>query len=952
RAYNPVGSYRRTFTVPGEWLDSGREVFLHFDGVKSAFYVWVNGREVGYSQGSMTPAEFDVTGHLVRGENVLAVEVYRWSDGSYLEDQDMWRFSGIYREVYLFATPKVHVRDFFARTRLEPSSGDADLLLTVKVHNYSGEERGIVELEASVFDAGGDQVGQTMVESVDVDPGGEVALDLSQRFEKPALWNAETPNLYQLILVLKDSRGHLLEVEQTRFGFRELEITDSQLKINGVTIYFKGADRHEHDPDEGRALPRWRMVEDIKLMKRHNINAVRTSHYPNHPFWYELCDEYGIYLVDECNLESHELRKVVPGDDPQWEAASVDRMVRMVERDKNHPSVVLWSLGNEAGFGENHKKMAEAARALDPTRFIHYEGDYGTETVDIRSTMYTPVAELEKAHSSKRTKNEKGVEFSFEGKPMMLCEYEHAMGNSCGSFRDYIEFFEKYDDVIGGFIWDWVDQGLREVDDDGHEWWAYGGDYGDEPNDENFCCNGLVQPDRRPNPHLYEIKKGYEWIKVTPVDLPSGRIEVANRYQFVSLDFLELHWGVNVDGRTVQKGAVGNLSLLPGQVGEFVVPFDEPTGGVGPGAEVFLDLDFRLKDDLPWADRGHAVASFQFKLPFQPPEPDVVDVESMPALGLDEEDQDALVIRGENVVVAFDKKTGELTSFEVKGREYVRKSPRENFWRASTDNDRAGPMNMEFIMGYFSPAYQADFRKFKSIRTTRLAPQVVRVESVVEVANGDESDDIPFDQEGLGDLTLSYTVFGSGDLFVRAEFHAKNFMPRFGVQLQVPGDLHRVTWLGRGPHESYWDRKESARVGLYSRELEDDLHQYVRPQEHGNKTGVRWLALQDDNGSGLLVVSDKVLGAGFHLSASAWPYTQERLDEARHVNELFPRDDSITLNIDHKQMGVGGSGCGSLPPTYFRVPPVPLNYGFLLRPYDPAMGPLPLVARTRFPLLE
>lgn len=951
--YNPVGSYRREFTVPAGWIEQGREVFLHFDGVKSAFYVWINGEKVGYSQDSMTPAEFRVTPFLKPGTNTIAVEVYRWSDGSYLEDQDMWRFSGIYREVYLYATPKLHVRDFFVRTELDAAYHDADLLLEVKVRNYHEKAQGIGEIEATLYDPAGAQVARTLIESVDVAPGEEVKVKISEPIKNPRKWTAETPDLYQLVIVLKDPDGNLLEVEQAKVGFRKLEIKNAQLLINGIPIYFKGTDRHEHDPDKGRAVPLWRMVQDIKLMKQHNINAVRTSHYPDHPFWYELCDEYGIYLIDEANVESHGLNRTLPASLPEWEAACVARMVGMVERDKNHPSIILWSLGNEAGFGENFMKMAAAARGIDPTRFIHYEQDYAMQTADVHSTMYTPVDIMKKYAKYEDFPNKNLKSKSYRGKPIMLCEYEHAMGNSCGYFSEYIELFESHDNIIGGFIWDWVDQGLREVDENGHEYWTYGGDYGDKPNDENFCINGLVQPDRRPNPHLLEIKKGYEWVKVRFVDAPTGKVEVTNKYQFVRTDFLDLVWQVVADGKILQEGIIPKLDLAPNESREFQVPVDreaaQQSKEVVPGAEFFLNLSFRLNKDFPWADKNHELVTAQAKLPFTTPSLAKVDITKMAPLQLDE-DGDQIIVRGPEVKVIFNKSTGELVQFQHTGTDLITSPPHENFWRASLDNDRAGGMNMEFLLAYFSPDYQAEYRKFKTIIAQQTGPSTVQVTVTIEVANGDESDDIPFDQEGTDDLVINYTIFGSGALYMEPAFHPKNFMPRFGLQMQVPGRFSRITWLGRGPHENYWDRKHSALIGQYSKPLEEDLHPYVRPQEHGNKTSVRWVALQDNSGEGILIVSDRLYGGESFLSVSAWPYTQDLLEKARHINELYPRDENITLNVDHRQMGVGGGGCGMLPPNFFKVPPAPLKYGFLLRHYVPDLGPLDVVARQQFPL--
>lgn len=950
---NPVGSYRREFTVPEAWIREGREVFLHFDGVKSAFYVWVNGTRVGYSQGSMTPAEFRVTALVRPGTNTIAVEVYRWSDGSYLEDQDMWRLSGIYREVFLFATPPVHVRDFFTRTELDGEYRDATLHVDLKIHQYAPASKDAVPVtvEGILFDPTGVELAKATSDAVTPEVGKDVPAALEMAVANPAKWTTETPVLHELVFLLHGPDGAVIEAERTHVGFRRLELVDAQYRINGVPFYFKGTDRHEHDPEKGRAVPVSRMIQDIMLMKQHNINAVRTSHYPDHPVWYDLCDQYGLYLIDEANVESHQLRNQLPKSDPKWEAACVDRMVSMVERDKNHPSVVIWSLGNEAGFGENFKKMYHAAKAIDPTRIVHYEQDYACEIVDIQSTMYSSIEIMEKLGQRQPLDHWHLTPEAYKDKPVMLCEYEHAMGNSCGSFEKYIEVFEKYPHLQGGFIWDWVDQGLREVDEHGHAYWTYGGDYGDEPNDENFCCNGLVLPDRRPNPHLAEIKHGYRWIRALPVDLGAGKLRVENHYQFVDASFLELHWAVHADGTTLQVGIVPDLTVGPRASQEITLPVDwaalSADARVPPGAEAFLTLAFRLKHATPWASKGHVVASEQFEAPLEPPAPFPVPVNTSPGLAL-VETGDKIVVTGQDFALEFSRATGEWTSWTYRGRALLARSPRANLWRARTDNDRAG--RIDFFMGYFHPDFQAEYRQFRGITAERLGSDAIRVISTTEHANGDESDDIPFEEEGTSPFVTTYMIRGTGDVHVDVAFEPKTHMVRLGWQLGVPGEWDQVTWLGRGPQESYWDRHRSAHVDVYSASLSTDLHPYVRPQEHGNKTDVRWLALRDAEGRGLLVVSDGATGEASLLSASAWPYTQERLEEARHVNELYPHDEVITLNLDYKQMGIGGGGCGMLPPEDYRIPPGKHAYSFTLQPYDPGRGPLPQLGRERFPI--
>ncbi len=608
--YNPVGSYLRFFNIPSKW--KGREIFIHFGGVKSAFYIWINGNKVGYSQGSMTPAEFNITKFLKKENNILAVEVYRWSDGSYLEDQDMWRFSGIYREVYLFSTPKVHIRDFFARCELDENYEDALLKVRINISNYGENDVDQFNVEIALIDAEQQIIGPEilMSKTFSIKSHSEYIIELQAEIQNPKKWTGETPNLYDLILQLKDSNNDTIEVEHCKIGFRKVEINNNgSLLINGKSIILKGVNRHEHDPDEGRAIPYTRMVQDIILMKQNNINAVRTCHYPNHPKWYELCDEYGIYVVDECNLESHELREILPGNDPEWTDACVDRMVSMVERDKNHPCVIIWSLGNEAGIGTNFREMKSATIKIDDTRPIHYEGDYNHDIPDMKSFMYLSPKNLErKAKSALKRGKLKAV---------VLCEYAHAMGNSLGNFQEFMDVFEKYDNCIGGFIWDFIDQGLRKVSEDGKEFWAYGGDFGDEPNDRNFCINGIVMPDRKPNPALYEVKKVYQNIDVLPVNLLEGEIKIHNKYNFIHIDFVEIKWEVTANGAKIQEGFLDRFQVEPGRLKGVRVPFKIPK--IISNTEYHLKIIFLLAKDSLWAKKGHILAWDQFRIPYNVP---------------------------------------------------------------------------------------------------------------------------------------------------------------------------------------------------------------------------------------------------------------------------------------------------------------------------------------------
>ena len=925
--YNPVGSYRTSFDIPESWQE--REIFIHFGGVKSAFYIWLNGKKVGYSQGSMTPAEFNITSFLKRKDNILAVEVYRWSDGSYLEDQDMWRFSGIFRSVYLYSTPKVHLWDFFVSCDLDEEYKDAELKVRVKVRNFDKIDILQYNIEISLLDKEQQFIGTKilMEKSLDVAAYSETIIELKTKIENPEKWSAETPNLYDLILTLKDSENNIVEVEQCKYGFRVVEVKDDGgLYINGESIILKGVDRHEHDPDHGRAIPLDRMVQDIELAKQNNINAIRTSHYPNDPRFYELCDEYGIYVLDECNLESHGLREVLPGSDPKWTDACADRMVSMVERDKNHPSIIIWSLGNEAGFGDIFKKMKKVTLEIDSTRPIHYEGDYKHEITDIISYMYYSPKKLERAATKHFKKGDK--------RPHVLCEYAHAMGNSLGNFQKFMDVFEKYDNCIGGFIWDYIDQGLRKTSDDGKEFWAYGGDFGDKPNDGNFCINGIVMPDRKPNPALYEVKKVYQNIKVYPTDLTHGKIKIHNKYQFINLDFFDILWELTANGIIIQEGKLENIKIEAGEQKEVDIPFKIFKSE--PNTEYHIKISSVLSKDMPWVKRGHIIAWDQFKILLDSHIEVKEKISEIPAIIINESTESINII-GKDFGTIIGKNSGAIESLVFNSIELVSSPLIPNFWRAPTDNDLGYVDLVEFkdnpqIEYRWKNAGKG--RKVVEIQIEDLKPNVKRINVQFEVLNSEKN------------LETIYTIYGNGDIFIENYFTPNKNMFRFGMQMSIPGEFNMMTWYGRGPHESMLDRKTGAAVGIYSGLVEDFIHPYIRPQENGNRTDVRWAALTNKNGFGLLL-SD--IG-GTNLSIGAWPYTMEDLENATHNHEL-PRRENITLNIDYKQQGVGGDipALAVLHSEFKLKKNIPYYYGFRLRPYSKDMGNFTNVAITKPP---
>ncbi len=899
---NPTGSYRRTFTVPDDW--TGRRLYLRFEGVDSAFFVWINGRRVGYGQGSRVPTEFDITEHVTPGENVIAVRVYRWSDGSYLEDQDMWWLSGIFRDVCLIAVAPAHIYDLAVRTELDDECRDATLQLEATVRGGDG-----CTLEARLL---GDE---EIRESAAVEAG---TARLAMPVPDPAKWTAETPNLHTLLLSLVDADGRTVEVVPQKVGFRSVEIVDGRLLVNGVAVKLKGANRHEHHPDHGRAVPFESMVEDVLLMKRHNLNAVRTSHYPDDPRFYDLCDEYGLYVMDEADIECHGMQRVDAtdqlSDDPAWQEAYLDRARRMVRRDRNHPCVLIWSLGNESGFGRNHVAMAEWIRAEDPTRPIHYDRDRELKVTDFISFMYTPVEEVVAVGEADQAVTIRGHEYSpdqYLARPLILCEYAHAMGNGPGGLKEYWDAFWACDRLQGGFVWDWIDQGIRQRTADGTEYFAYGGDFGDEPNDANFLINGLVFPDRTPSPGLIEYKKVIEPVRLDADDLSAGSIRVTNRYDFLTLDHLAMTWTVAVDGEVVQSGDADRLPIAPGEAGVLDLPFDLPAGPP-PGAECLLTVSLKLAQDTPWAGRGHEVAWGQFELPVESSEPAPAASSPPPTC---EESRRRISVSGEDFRLVFDRVRGRLTSWEYKGRELLRRGPALAFWRALIDNDR--PVQDRWIadglhrLQHRTDAVaceQGDGAVIVRVRS-RIAPPILAKAFVCEV---------------------SYTVAGTGEVLLAAHVVPEGdwaTLPRVGFELGLDGGLRRAEWYGRGPGECYVDSKQAQRFGRYALPVAEMGTPYVFPQEQGNRTDVRWMALTGD-GVGLFAAGVPL------LDFSALPYRTEDLDRARHTCDLVARDE-VTLHLDHRHHGLGSGSCGPATLPRYRLNAEAFRFAFRLRAFSP-----------------
>jgi len=914
--HNPVGSYRRTFVVPEAW--AGMDVHLHFGAVKSFFYVWVNGEKVGFSKDSKTPAEFDITRLLKPGENVLAAEVYRWSDGSYLECQDFWRLAGIERDVYLDAAPKVRIRDYEVRAGLDASYRNGRLDVTVEIGGDAWAGPRPVSVSLTLLNAAGKKVLGAKRPAA-ASGNGPAVVRFESGLMNVARWSAETPALYRLVLELKDPTGKTLEAVTSKIGFRTSEVKDGHLLVNGAAVLLKGVNRHEHDPYTAHVISEESMRRDIELMKQSNINAVRTCHYPNDPRWYELCDEYGLYLIDEANIESHGMGYGPESlaKDPAWGPAHLDRVERMVERDKNHPSVIIWSLGNEAGDGVNFEEAYAWLKKRDPSRPVQYERAELRPHTDIFCPMYDSIESMVKYASVKQTR------------PLIQCEYAHSMGNSTGNLQDYWDAIEAHDQLQGAFIWDWVDEGFAAKNEKGESFWAFGGDYGpaDVPSDQNFCCNGLVAPDRTPHPALFEVKKVYQFVKFIAVDPAAGKIELRNRYDFIGLDRFDLVWDLTADGKIIASGIVPKPAVAPH--GSTVVRLPLPRSVSALGQEVFLNVSLRAREASPGVPKGHVVASEQLPIAAAvKPSPAAAPV--LPPTAV-EDGPRFLNVVGRDFSVRFDRLTGAMDSFVFDGHELIASGIEPNFWRAPTDNDFGNQMPRRLAVWRQASLY----RNLKSLGARESGAGGVTVTVSYGLAGG------------LATQTLEYEIGGDGRIVLRSTLALKPGaklpeMPRIGLKLALPGGFGKVQWYGRGPFENYWDRKTAAFVGLWTTTAGEPCP-YVSPQEYGNRTDTRWLAVRDGNGWGLLAAGDPV------FAFSAHPYWPEDLTQesrgSKHPPDVQKRD-FVCLTLDSAQMGVGGDDSwGARIHPQYTLPAKDHSFMLTLRPLRPGDDPGAKAAR-------
>ena len=949
---NPVGSYVRTFTVPQNW-NSGR-VLLHFGGVYSGHQVWVNGQEAGYSEDSCLPSEFDITDLLREGENTVSVRVFKWTDGSYLENADHWRMAGIHREVMLLWRPDVAIYDFGVRTKLDPDYKDASLWVRPVIDVYGKAQTKGWKVCGQLYGPDGVAVGSPTEITVDEILGEKYPQRdnvyfplLEQRVENPQKWTAETPVLYTLVLSLLDGDSKLVEARSCKVGFREVKVDGQRLLVNGVPVKLYGVNRHDHSQFGGKAVTREEMEMDVRLMKQFNFNSVRTSHYPNDPYFLDLCDKYGLYVMDEANLETHGVGGKV-SNDFTWAGAFLERATRMVMRDRNHPSVIFWSLGNESGTGPNHAAMAGWIRDFDPTRPIHYEGAQGqpehplykprkrsakvvftsdeqkskkqqkkydslppvgkkvwagptdTKYVDIISRMYPRAEDLEEMALD-----------TLHDRPIYMCEYAHSMGNSTGSMKDYWDVIRKYDNCLGGHIWDWKDQGIAVVNEQGVRYWKYGGDYEPEweKHDGNFLINGVIFPDFTPKPAMYTCKYVYQPVEFAMVDADSFKISLKNRNFHMSTADYAYSWVIKDEKGVLQKGAFQAPVLAPGESAEVVIPAKKIV--YRPGTAYMLDVYAYETKDLVYASAGHVNSSEQFVLSEMPAQ---MTSAKGKAPVVTESDK-VVTVKAGKVTVTVDKASGYLSGYHDGSRQLIAAPFAPNFWRAALDND---------WRGWKPGVYLADWKTAPEYLASTVAEVTTSFDGNVAVVNVVR--DI---HDGKASLNLAYSVYPDGRVKVAYDLKIgqKTLEPlRVGLQGQVAG-VDKVTYFGRGPQENYSDRNDGIFLGTWTSSVAEMMMQYVFPQENGNRTDVRWIRLSDAKGKGIKVTGDQP------LSVSVWNTTQDELEKSKHIGEPKVLDGSVVLNVDLVQAGVGGTDSWSQyarPYDQYRLTEKEYSYSFWL----------------------
>ncbi|MGE6356142.1 glycoside hydrolase family 2 TIM barrel-domain containing protein [Flavobacterium sp. NPDC079362] len=907
---NPVGSYKKDFVVPENWKN--RHVYLHFEAGTSAMYIWVNGEKVGYTENTKSPAEFDITKYLKTGNNSLAVEVYRWSDGSYLEDQDFWRLSGIDRDVYLYSTNDTRIADFFAKPDLDAKYKNGSLNVEVTLKNLTSKAVNNQQLEAKLVDASGKNI---FVKDVKVNFEGNTiqTVNFGQKVSNPKLWSSETPNLYTLLLTLKDEKGDIIETVATQIGFRKVELKGGQLLVNGVRLMVHGVNIHEHNPVTGHYQDEATMMKDIKLMKQLNINSVRCSHYPNNILWVKLCNKYGLFLVDEANIESHGMGvegqsfmnpKTHPAYLPEWREAHLDRIYSLVERDKNAPSVILWSLGNECANGPVFHEAYKWIKKRDNTRLVQFEQARENENTDIVCPMYPTIAYMKEYAARKEVT-----------RPFIMCEYSHAMGNSNGNFQEYWDIIRSSKNMQGGFIWDWVDQGFLVKDEAGRNYWSYGGDMGSQnyTNDENFCHNGLVWPDRTPHPGAFEVKKVYQDILFEAVDIKNGVIDIINDFGFTNLNQYNFKYQVLENGNVIKEGTI-DVALDPKSKKQFKLNL--PKLQSKQGVEYLLNVFAYTKIGSEVLPQNFAIAKEQFVL-----DGDNYFEKTTASSSKVQEEKNEFILSTTNVIVKISKATGLISYYSFNGEEYFKQYPEPNFWRAPTDNDYGNKMNV----------------KANVWRTGGKNSSLENIQMIEE--NGKKYVSAKMKLNDIAsDYTIKYSLGSDGALEIVPSYkkgiNPVPDMPRFGMIFVLKNTLENLDYYGRGPWENYSDRNDSSLKGIYTSKVADQYVPYTRPQENGYKTDIRWFKLSNQNGKGLEIKGLQPLGMST-LNNYPSDFDAGLTKKNMHSSDITPRNE-VVVCVDLAQRGLGGDNSwGEYPHEQYLLKQNEYSYGFVIKPIEP-----------------
>lgn len=924
---NPVGSYKKEFDIPLDW--DGKDIYLHFAGVSGAMFVWVNGEKVGYNEGSKTPAEFKITDVVKKGKNTIAVQVLRWSDASYMEDQDFWRLSGIERDVYVYATNKVTVRDFRVVSDLENNYKDGILDIALQIdNNLETISKGSVEVKL----LNGDEAVYTKTENLVLNKGKNT-IRLNQKLPNVTSWNAENPHLYTLLINLMNDKGVTTEATSIKVGFRNVTIKNNQFLVNGKAVLLKGANLHDHSDTEGHVISEALTLKDLAVMKQNNLNAIRCSHYPKNPHFYRMCDKYGFYVVDEVNIETHgmgttnqgldkNLKKqaIHPAYREEWKAMHMDRTVRMFERDKNYPSIVTWSLGNEAGNGENFFEIYKWLKEQDSTRPTQYEGATNYENTDIQAPMYWTIERMIAYAKNNPTR------------PLIQCEYAHAMGNSVGNLQQYWDVIESYDIMQGGFIWDWVDQGILTKNEAGESYWAYGGDLGgfDLQNDKNFCLNGVVNPDRTAHPALHEVKKVYQYIKFKAENLKDGKITITNKYDFTNLSNYEFTWKLLENGTVKTSGVLPELNIEAYRSKTLKVDLPVLENAT---SEYHLNLYALNKTETDLLPKNHVVAYEQFQLTKQ------ILATPLKISGevLVSKTKDSIIISNKNFNLKFDVAKGTLSSLAYGNGNVLKQGITPNFWRALTDNDFGAFRNKKHT---------------ENLKRWREATNKQSLVSIKLLHNSKENDAENMTVDGEvtvqtlldlpsveGQIMISYTVNSKGEIKVNNQLINISedliHLPRFGNNLILKDEYQTVEWFGRGPHENYNDRNTSALVGKYKSSVEALYFPYIRPQENGYKTDTRWITFKNKAGKGVKIEGLQLLSFSAHHQYND-DFDAGDSKQQRHTTDIKKRP-FVNINIDYKQTGVGGDNSWSkkaLAHKEFRVMAGNLSYGYIIKSID------------------